>query len=159
MSDVEWTPFEPATPIARDPEKLAKVLDQPIEKVRAILAEQMKRRFYKNSIYTVIVTPVEKEPGHESLPDVLWLSIRRNDRAPIRDWRHLQRIKNELVGAECEGVELYPAESRLVDTVNQYHLFVFESPVMRFPFGFDDRYVRDHDAVVEAAANTKQRPL
>jgi hypothetical protein len=37
----------------------------------------------------------------------------------VHDWRDLQRIKNQLVGPECEAVELYPAESRKVDTANQ----------------------------------------
>lgn len=66
------------------------------------------------------------------------LSIRRLDRAPIHDWRDLQAIKNELVGPECEAVELYPAESRLVDTANQYWLWCYNDPTYRFPFGFSD---------------------
>jgi hypothetical protein len=56
---------------------------------------------------------------------VAWLSIKRRDREVIRDWRELQAIKNAIVGPEHEGFELYPAESRLVDTANQFHLFVF----------------------------------
>jgi len=53
---------------------------------------------------------------------MLHLSIKRLDKHPVRDWRHFQRIKNELIGEENEAVELYPAQSRLVDTTNQYHL-------------------------------------
>lgn len=52
------------------------------------------------------------------------LSIKRLDRAPIRNWRHFQQIKNEVVGEEREAVEIYPAESRLADNANQYHLWV-----------------------------------
>jgi hypothetical protein len=51
------------------------------------------------------------------------LSIKRFDRGPVRDWRHLQQIKNEVVGPEAEAFEIFPAESRLVDTANQYHLW------------------------------------
>ena len=69
------------------------------------------------------------------------LSIKRIDQAPVHDWRDLQRIKNELVGAECEAVELYPATSRLVDTSTQYHLWCSRDPSFRFPFGFGDRLV------------------
>jgi hypothetical protein len=44
----------------------------------------------------------------------------RLDGQAIHDWRELQRIKNEIVGDEIEAVELYPAESRLLDTANWY---------------------------------------
>jgi hypothetical protein len=64
-------------------------------------------------------------------PDVIHLSIRNNDRSPVRDWRDLQRIKNELVGPEVEMVELFPRESQLVDTSNQFHLwgYAVDQPV------------------------------
>lgn len=75
---------------------------------------------WKNASHTVIVSPVE---GGDMDKWVL-LSIRRNDRAAERDWRVFQRIKNALVGPEREAVELYPAQSRLVDSANQYHLWV-----------------------------------
>ncbi len=39
------------------------------------------------------------------------------------DWRDLQCIKNDLVGPEWEGVELFPAESRLMDPSNYYLLY------------------------------------
>jgi hypothetical protein len=72
------------------------------------------------------------------------LNIRRRDGRPIfRDWRHFQQIKNQLVGEQCEGVELYPAESRLVDASNKYHIWCHTDPGFRFPVGFDDRHVED----------------
>lgn len=74
---------------------------------------------------------------------VLWLSIKRRDKEPIADWRELQRVKNELVGPEYEAVQLFPAEDRLVDTANQYHLFAVEERRYRFPFGFFERLVAD----------------
>ena len=69
------------------------------------------------------------------------LSIKRRDREPIHDWRHLQEIKNALVGEQCEAFELYPAEERLVDTANQYWLWCFADPTMRLPIGFTERSV------------------
>jgi hypothetical protein len=63
------------------------------------------------------------------------ITYHRNDRAPIRDWRVGQKIKNQLCGPEWEGVELYPAESRVVDTCNEYHLWATDGPV---PFGFEE---------------------
>jgi hypothetical protein len=68
---------------------------------------------------------------------MIHLAIKRNDKRPVRDWRHIQEIKNQLVGPECEGVELYPAESRVVDVANQFHVFALPDAAQRFPFGFD----------------------
>lgn len=88
---------------------------------------------------------------------LIHLNIRRVDGKPIlRDWRHFQWIKNELVGEECEAVELYPAESRLVDTSNKYHLFCVTDPEFRFPFGFADRDVKYDDG---NTPGTRQRKL
>jgi hypothetical protein len=52
------------------------------------------------------------------------LSFKRNDRAAVRDWRHFQAIKNEVAGAEREAIEIFPAESELVDGANEYHMWV-----------------------------------
>lgn len=68
------------------------------------------------------------------------LSIKRHDRMAARDWRHMMQIKNEVVGPEREAVELFPAESRLVDTANEYHLWVLPEGE-RFPFGYSSRSV------------------
>lgn len=89
---------------------------------------------------------------------MIHLNIRRRDGGAIlRDWRHFQQIKNELVGFENEAVELYPAESRLVDTTNKYHLYVAKDPNFRFPFGFEARDV-DYETTGNAAG-LRQRPL
>lgn len=63
---------------------------------------------------------------------VIHLWIKRHDGQPVRSWGDMQRIKNELVGPERTGVEVYPKESRKVDDANMYHLWVlpadFELP-------------------------------
>jgi hypothetical protein len=89
-------------------------------------------------------------------PKMWHLSLKRRDREPIDHdrWRILQQIKNTLVGEENEAVEMYPAESRLVDTANQYHLWVFADPNERWPFGFTERYVTSTES-----HGSKQRPL
>lgn len=46
----------------------------------------------------------------------LHLSVKLLDRAPARGWRDFQRIKKELVWLKHEALEIYPAESRKVDT-------------------------------------------
>lgn len=83
------------------------------------------------------------------------LSIRRMDRQPIHDWRDLQEIKNQLLGPECEAVEIYPAESRKVDSANQYHLWGVKDPTYRFPFGFDAGRMVSDDSIGDSV----NRPL
>jgi hypothetical protein len=96
-------------------------------RLRRMYAEEA-REIYLNDTYQVSV----KRGG-----EMTHLSIKRIDRQPVHDWRDLQRIKSEIIGPEYEGVELYPAESRLVDAANQYHIWVVMNPTYRFPFGFE----------------------
>lgn len=101
-----------------------------------------------NSRYHVFVRFIRSEEAGE----LTHLSIKHNDKSCPRDWRELQRIKNELCGDEREALEIYPAESRLVDMSNQYHLWVLPAG-KRIPFGFfDGRLVTD-----TPAPNGKQR--
>lgn len=104
---------------------------------------------WRNNRYQVLGRGVQLPPGTLGIADgrIVHLSIKRVDRGPIvRDWRHMQRIKNELVGPECEGVELYPAESRLLDEANQYHMWVVPDATFRFPFGRLTRLVEGPEA-------------
>lgn len=105
-------------------------------------------RILVNSRYEVQVHEVPESV----LGPLTWLSIKRRDLAPVRDWRDLQRIKNEILGAEVEAAELYPAESRLVDMANQCHLWALADG-QRFPFGFQARAVTE-----EALPGGAQRP-
>lgn len=90
---------------------------------------------WMNDLYQVNVRRHIQPPG---APLFTWLSIKRRDKHPIHDWRHFQWIKNQLVGEENAGVEVYPKESELVDGSNQYHLWVLEDSALNFPFGFHD---------------------
>lgn len=96
-----WSEFAPAVLVGDDIPEAAKQL-----------------KVFKNNLYQVLV-------DGSNAPEYLYLSIKRLDKAPIHDWRHLQRIKNEICGPEWEAVELYPAESRLIDEANQYHLWAY----------------------------------
>lgn len=109
-------------------------------------------RVYKNDKYMVIKKEIA---GADGKMELCWLSIKRQDRESIHDWRELQQIKNELVGPEHEAVELYPAESRCVDAANQYHLWVVLDKAYRFPFGFKERMVSGPKEAEEIGA--KQR--
>jgi hypothetical protein len=105
---------------------------------------------WKNETYQVMVHPMNGKIAD----DWVHLSIKRNDREVIHDWRDIQEIKNQLLGRECEAVELYPAESRVIDASNQFHLWGRKNTAFRFPFGFDEgRHVSN-----DTFGKSKQRP-
>lgn len=109
-------------------------------------------RCYVNSRYEVTLTFVgADDEGNviNNMTGALWLSIKRRDRVWIRDWRELQRIKNEIAGPEREACELYPAESRLVDTSNQFHLWVLPEG-QSFPWGYKERLVMEDTSGMRA---------
>ena len=127
-------------------QQVAAVFNQPPEEVRKMVDKLTADEYWENDIYCVFL--------HRPDPSFVHLSIRRHDRTAARDWRDFQDIKNQLVGPECEGVELYPAESRLVDTANQYHLWCLATPGEKVPVGFNgSRHVSD-----ESMCGAVQRP-
>jgi len=105
-----------------------------------------------NDTYQVAV--FDQGNVHSDWPDMIHLSIKRRDIETMHDWRDMWAIKNTLVGPENEAVELYPAESRVVDGANQYHLWVFKDPKVRLPFGMMGRGVSN-----EGPEGGKQRPF
>ncbi len=94
------------------------------------------------------------EDGKPVILRLTHLSIKRHDRQPMHDWRDLQMIKTVLCGPESEAMEVYPAESRLVDTANQYHLWVLPKG-LHLPFGFTDGRL----VVEKGAGKAEQRPF
>ena len=103
---------------------------------------------FSNSRYQVLVI---FERSGEGWPPMVHLSIKSHDRRVVHDWRDMQRIKNEIVGPESEGLELYPGESRLMDESNQYHLFC-TYPGIHLPFG---RKTRERSTPAELAEEFK----
>lgn len=100
------------------------------------LAVDEVKETWRNHLYQVHVIPWTPMKINGRAMPLVQLSIRRLDRAPARDWRDFQAIKNQLLGDGVEAVELYPAEDRLMDTANQYHLWCVADPLFRFPFGY-----------------------
>ena len=98
--------------------------------IRKSMLEISKQENWSNDIYKCAVMPVTTDGITE-------LAITRLDREAIHDWRDIQRIKNDVMGAEREAVELYPSESRLVDTSNTYWLYVLPEGA-QFSFGMTD---------------------
>jgi hypothetical protein len=123
--------------------------------IAAAQVEQLRRQsVYLNDLYQVNAQTLEA-PFGQFVGDVIWLSIKRRDKAPVHDWRDLQAIKNLIVGPEHEGFEIYPAESGLVDTANQYHVFVFVDPKVRLPVGFRTREVTGADQAASVGARQR----
>lgn len=136
-------PLAPWTPFVREEARLIKEENARAvvaahggshEEAKAVFEEAMKDEIWVNSRYQVSLRRMTYDA-----PDVLEmvrLSIRRRDKAPLgRERLHdFQRIKNELVGPECEGFETYPAESRLANSESQYHVFVVNDPAFRLPW-------------------------
>ena len=57
---------------------------------------------------------------------------RHNDKEIL--WSEKQQIKNELFGENRVAIEVFPKESKLVDVMNVYHLWVFDKS-FNMPFG------------------------
>jgi hypothetical protein len=132
-----------------DPKQLAEDHKCSVKTAKRIINQVKTEEIWINSTYQVAVKKIR---ATKAMPEMIHLSIKRRDKAPVTDWRDKQEIKNQLVGAECEGIELYPAESRLTDMVNQYHLWVFSSPDHTMPWGWNTRAVE-----TEAKGSAKQR--
>lgn len=129
-------------------------LSQPA--LRRMWEKMARDKLYLSDYYQVAI---DKDPPHAFAGAVIWhLSIKRLDKEPIMDWRDLQAIKSQLCGDEAEGLQLFPAESRTVDTSNQYHLWVFmkmgKRRLPRLPVGWSAGMVLDEAATGKA----KQRP-
>jgi len=150
MKRSEWKPLQQATVDGRDyraPENMCFVAAHmemyggtEDEAVAALTAYDDSCTYWMNDIYQVQLRPFRCEPFHA---DMVHINIRRRDGAAIFDWRHRQWIKNQLVGEECEAFEVYPAESRLVDTSNKYHLWAFVDPTIRLPVSVQQGNTRD----------------
>jgi len=144
---------------ALDPAQVADIRDHlqrvyTSEKVEQLMRDSFEGNIWLNDTYQV----VERRFWNEALKrPMVHLSIKRRDREIIRDWRDLQEIKNELVGPDCEAVELFPDETRLVDTSNQYHLWALAEPGLHFPFGFFGLRAVSGETVLPDLPRAKQR--
>jgi hypothetical protein len=102
--------------------------------------ESDKAVIMRNDLYQVAI--YHDPPPRPGWPNLIHLSIKRIDRQPIHDWRELQEIKNSLLGNETEAVELYPAQSRVADLANQYHLWAL-GDLQKWPIGFKEGFICD----------------
>jgi hypothetical protein len=147
-----WTPFERASlnlPTANQ-------LDAYGDMIQKVLKDD---EVWLNSHYQVNVRKIKAPEGWPC--DMIHLSIKRLNKDAVHDWRHFQWIKNELVGEENEAIEIYPSESRLIDTSNQYHLWVFSDPNVKIPLGFTTRTIWEGNSLGSRQRNfpPEKRPI
>lgn len=150
----EWVPLSRVEPTSE------------ILRVHSELGVSEERlQVWSNSVYEVIVTVgghYRKSTGEvmDTDPAFTHLSIKRYDRAPIRNWRHFQQMKNEICGPDAEALEIYPREARLADNANQYHLWVLPAG-MDLPVGFESGCVTSDAELArfnQAAHRGRQEP-
>ena len=135
-----WKPLQPTKDFGPvRPQIIAETMKQyglDETAARALLDEEFaKCRYYINDLYQVQVAACGPEKR------MLHICIRRRDGSMFKDWRHFQQIKNEVAGPEREAFELYPRESRLVDTSNKWHLWVMPEGISMDSVGWTERDV------------------
>jgi hypothetical protein len=156
-----WTPLQmlDKSQTTRRPEIVAETMRHygiAEDEAKALLdEEEAKCLFFINNLYQVSMSRTFVDWfGVEK--DIVQLCIRRRDGAMVWDWRHFQQIKNELCGEEVEGLQLFPAESRKVDTSNKWHIWIVADGT-KMPFGWQQRDVQD--ASVQGVPGLRQRAL
>lgn len=98
---------------------------KPSRKLKPLEAKEWIRpgcQVWENDLYEVTVR-MHKEGWPLDGGPFVQLGISSLDGEPRHDWRDFQQIKNQLCGPEWEAIELYPAESRLLDPSNYYMLW------------------------------------
>jgi len=137
--DARWAQANRARLLAQPPEFFQQYCEgrtpdllEKMHFVERMLQAATAAKMYENDVYLVQMS---------DSPPYMHLTISRHDEQACKSWKDFQQIKNELAGPECEAVELYPAESRLVDTRNEYHLWVIPRPSVRFALGHAERRV------------------
>ena len=144
-SNLKQLPIKERIKVIQEQAKKLTGKDYPWKLAKKTLAYVSAGTTYVNDIYQVqhCVGNEVHDLFDENLRNKLdYLSIKRHDKKPCRNWTHFQEIKNMICkdGELRFAVEIYPPEMFLVDSANQYHLWVFDKKV-NLGFGFRQRGV------------------
>ncbi len=116
------------------------------------LYKEIFAEIYVNNIYQVAVYRNKDADELVHVPELkgrcTWLTIKRKDKRNVNNWQDMQTIKNRLVGTNCDAIQLFPAENRMVNTANQYHLIVLPEDAS-IPFGWVTRVVDTNNRINE----------
>ena len=91
----------------------------------------MDRCYVLDKKYVVMTRQIKTEWGI-----VEHAFIRNKDNSDI-SWKEKQKIKNDLFGRNRTAIEVFPAESRLIDKVGAYHIWILPEE-MELPFGLHE---------------------
>lgn len=87
-------------------------------------------RLFINNRYFVMIDDEAKTTAGTAIKAM----IRANDAKPFKNhWSEIQKIKNEIFGADAVAVEYYPAEENLADVANIYWIWIFPEGVLPLP--------------------------
>lgn len=75
------------------------------------------------------VTLWDEEDG---IGNLTYMTVSRADRKPVTGWDDLQRIKNELVGENRIGIEIYSKKEQLFEAANVRHVRVYAADSAAF---------------------------
>lgn len=86
---------------------------------------------HRNNVYSVLTFRSPSKWG-----EILTLIITRLDRQPVRNRKHIQKVKDMLVSPMVEAVEIFPSkeEAERFDVENATYLWVLPKG-KRLPFG------------------------
>ena len=127
----EWQPLVKDTPSVRKLQE-EKLLAQTQKAFPNMSEDDIRSAIHKDEVwgndrYTVTVT-FKTNNGRDGYIEI---GVHNHKRTTIMQWSHLQQIKNEIAGPDREAVMIFPSEDRLVDTANEYWLYVY--PTGEFP--------------------------
>lgn len=109
---------------------------------KGVIDNYERPEVWVNDIYQVVARHWTKDQVFGTDGGMISIGIHTLDGMARHDWREFQNIKNQIAGPECEGFELYPAESRLVDPSNYYTIWCFPG-LKRIRVGLNERRVLD----------------
>lgn len=69
------------------------------------------------------------------------IRIIRLDKEPIMNFMDMQEIKNDLLGAEVEAIQVFPKESNMINGSNTYHMWSWEgldTPNLKALYTYND---------------------
>ncbi len=112
--------INPDLPEPREWENMERGFD-PLSKVH----HTGMREEWVSKYYQVLV---RRKPGRGA--QCISLMITNADQSARRDWREFQRIKNEIVGEDWVGYEIYPPESKAVDPSNAFFLWCYPKAML-----------------------------
>ena len=123
-------------PLTQTPDWAVKAKhEQVMEQARVTFPELAVEEFrapdevWGSSQYTVTVHYLDD--NRDGFVEVGIHNYHRTTHVP---WRHIQQIKNEVFGPDREAVQLFPAEDRLLDSANEYWIYVYptsEAPMRK----------------------------